>query len=331
MAESDDKQQNTTDKSSNALVKVEVRELIDIKPIGKLGTRIVDAVFGGFARLYNDATVVKNAERESRAAVIRAQSQIDVNAILANDPTTREGRSILRLQHEAVQHQTNIENVVRHAVEYANEQENAGSSKLTDNTPPIDQGWLLQFNDLCKSATKEEMQQLLGRVLAQEVAVPNTFSIRAIMTLTTISASEADAFQRLCQLYTSNIEVPRMEQAWMAGGENTYYNLKYEDIVACRGAGLIHQGDELRLLFSFDLNSVLMLRYCNEDLYVMSKTQQRVDIETFVLTSIGKELAQIIDVKFNSAFFDALKVYMSSKGLLVFNHQEYQAYRDKKL
>lgn len=327
MAVDDEDTKASGEGGGKALVNVEVRDLIDIKPVGKLGERIIETIFGGIGHVYNDLTAVRRAEREGRAAIIRAEADARVSEIQAAsrgrsdvlvgaiDIHTVEGRARLRLEHEAIRHQENIEQVVRHAVAYADEQEAESRVSISDQTPDVDEGWLLQFNDICKKATKDEMQRLLGKVLAQEVANPGKFSVRAVLTLTTVSVEEARAFNKICQIYIPVLGCTIISDKFMFTGGEEYFGVKFNDIMLCRSAGLIAHSD--RLAKNFNPNSEVELVYADFAVRIICPEGERIPLHTIFFTTVGEELACIIDVRPNMEFIRQFKEYLEGKGFSV--------------
>lgn len=314
----------------NALVSINVSNLVNLNPIGKLGTRIVDQMFGGAARLYNDATAIWSAKRHAKADLIQTEAQVQKAAMLASiDPTSLEGRAALRIEYEAVRQQQNIENVVRRAVEYANEQEGDGKSAIADETPPLDEGWLFQFNDICKKATKDEMQRLLGKILAKEVAQPGKFSVRAIMTLTTISRAEAEAFRVLCQCHVRGLDIPKISVDWTSDAKKKYYGLSFGQLVLCRSAGLVHDSDSLKQTLEIPQGAPVVIYYGKHPLLLHSEKPIQLAIPTIALTTVGQELVEIIDVDFNQQFYVDLKTYMQKQGVELFTLVEYAKHQNQ--
>jgi hypothetical protein len=229
------------------------------------------------------------------------------------------------LTYEAIRQQENLETIIRHAVEYADELESREDARTVKSVPPVDEGWLFQFNDLCKKATKEDMQRLLGRVLAQEVRSPGRFSVRAIMTLTMISPREAESFRKLCQIYINGFDVLKFDASWVSNGQE-YYGLRYNDLILCRSAGLIHDGDNLVL--NYKIGPGGMSFHYGGGVYILAADEERkVTLPSIFFTAIGTELCQIIDVTAREDFIENFRAFMTKRKCLLLDQKSFNEFR----
>ncbi len=219
MADDSDNDQDPENETKNSVVSVDVKDILGIKSFGKWGTKIVEVFASATGTLYSDLTIVPRAKGDAKARLALSKAKTDGDVyhklqmakatqdIAQNDFSSIEGRSTARLAYQDTRQQENIEAVVKEAIQYANEQEEVGDIPNIDGEKKPDEGWILEFNDLAKNLTQEEMRNLFGRVLANETLTPGTFSLRSLITLKTITNKEALSFQKLCQLYIQDLGV----------------------------------------------------------------------------------------------------------------------------
>lgn len=159
------------------------------EPATKLVERCSDAL-GAIAHPYQ---LVRVAKAEAKAAVIKAQSEVEVEkvkALGAIEVSEVQNRALARLVHEEGKKQQNIEDVVAKAL-----------PEVKDDAKPeaIDEDWLFNFFDKCRLVSDDEMQFLWGKILAGEANEPGTYSKRTLNFLQSLSKDEAAKFQLLCR------------------------------------------------------------------------------------------------------------------------------------
>lgn len=66
--------------------------------------------------------------------------------------------------------------------------------------PEVDEDWLLQFGDIASRKSKEDVQVILGRILAGEVMKPGSFAPITLEVLARLDQSSAQWFEHFCSL-----------------------------------------------------------------------------------------------------------------------------------
>ena len=123
----------------------------------------------------------KIAEAEAKAALIKAQSNIEI--------TDLQRRAANRWMAEEAQRQKNMEEITDKAL-----------PQLNENAQPdsIDDDWVANFFDKCRIVSDDEMQGLWSRVLAGEANAPGSYSKRTVNFLSDLDKADAESFTRLC-------------------------------------------------------------------------------------------------------------------------------------
>lgn len=75
----------------------------------------------------------------------------------------------------------------------------AGFVPDTVSDKPVDQDWLTQFLVHCQDVSNAEMQSIWSQLLAGEVAMPGSFSLRTMAAVKLLSREDAHLFTRLCK------------------------------------------------------------------------------------------------------------------------------------
>lgn len=138
--------------------------------IAKTGRKILDFINGRKAP--NRIREVANAESDAR--LIEAKSEAEASLI--------KQRSEHRLEREKMRHQYNIEKMARMA-----------ESSLNPDVNPedIDQDWLAKWIERAKNCSDEDIQQIWAKILSGEINKPESYSIRILNFLDSISKKEA--------------------------------------------------------------------------------------------------------------------------------------------
>ena len=222
---------------------------------------------------------------------------------LANRAVAQHASRILR-------EQVNLEDVLAVA---ANELIASGTSSNPDSEP--DDDWLNNFrNEACQKSS-EEMKHAFGRILAGEIQQPGRFSIKSVRTLSLLDLPTALLFQKFCNM---TISIPKDEARVCSLGGNPASNslqefgMPFDNLLKL---------EELGLIIS-DFNS-----WREFGLLVLLKAQFSIGTKRFllspregfsgsfkmhgvVLTSVGRELFQIVDREDKPKYVSALTKFL---------------------
>ena len=127
-----------------------------------------------------------------RAIDLAINRHID-GKIYPQQPTKLEQRLQRRLQQEQLQRQENLEKIMQIAASLCQD------TLATESDPD----WISSFLQLAQETRGAPMKRLWGRILAQEIVQPGSFSIKALRTLRDMTHREAMLFQRACAVACS--------------------------------------------------------------------------------------------------------------------------------
>lgn len=192
--------------------------------LAKPATRLVEKVSDALGVLYQPAHLRRIGKAKADVALMEAMFKMEI--------TDLEKRAALRWKHEQVVHQKNIEKILRQAL-----------PQITDGANPdgVDDDWISNLLTKCRLVSREEMQTLWSRILAEEVNMPGSFSKRTVNALADLDRQEAELFTNLCG-YVCNIEdympvvLEPSDEIYVASGIH-HGTIRYLD-----SAGLIDYG-----------------------------------------------------------------------------------------
>lgn len=153
---------------------------IDLAAISKPLTKLVAAVAQGVGGIYRPVGTVLQAKADANARIILAQADIDVDEL--------QHRALQRLLHVETERQKNLDVIIDLATSALPE---------TVHQDPVEKDWITQFFGLAQDVSDPQMQMLWAKILAGEVAEPDSTSRRTLEFLKTISKTEAAMFVAL--------------------------------------------------------------------------------------------------------------------------------------
>lgn len=150
----------------------------------------------------------------------------------------------------------------------------------------VDEEWLDSFSEKAETAHSENVQELWARVLAGELAIPGSFSKRALDVLKALDQSEAEKFANMVRFSFGNI-IPSLT----IGFSGTLFS----DAVKLQDLGLLSGvnprfGKPIMHTPGKEFGGLAGRR---AHLQVYSQSQPKIDI--VFLTEVGRQLAYLVD------------------------------------
>ena len=160
----------------NVKVNIDSKDLA--APVSLLIKKICDGVKG----LSKSHLLIKKAKAETQAELIRVQGRIEVEDI--------ERRAMRRVALEECQYQSNMEDISRIAFDRLRPEANPDG---------VEDDWITNFFDKCRTVSTDQMQRLWGAVLAGEANVPTSFSRKTVNIVADMDTRDALGFETLCR------------------------------------------------------------------------------------------------------------------------------------
>jgi len=226
-----------------------------------------------------------------------------------------DGRVGLRVSHEEIHRQQNIENVVVGAAEILKLNHNTADEK------PVDQDWINEFFDKVRLVSSVEMQSIWSKILADEVCTPGTYSIRTMNTLKQMTKEEANLFSRFAEV---RLVQPGIRECFAYNGNEDGLGLfsgglSFGEVQALESIGLLYtrsglgidiKASDVKQNIVFEHGGMVLALECDPD-----KIPKKIPIIGF--TMVGFELSQLIKAKENIMIFKEIKKFMQADGVRV--------------
>ncbi len=261
--------------------------LINLGNLSKPADTLIKKVSDAVGVLHAPRQVKRMAKAKAEAAMIKAQSEINV--------TDLHRRAAHRWIEEEAQRQKNMENITAKALPQLDE-------KATPDS--MENDWLVNFFDKSRIVSDNEMQELWSRVLAGEANTPGTYSKRTVNFLSDLDKSDAELFAKLCGF------------GWMIGYivplvfdvEAEIYNkygINFNSLSHLESIGLV-QFDSVASLVQRNLPKKFAVHYYGKPLKLEmpNDTGNQLEIGKVLLTKIGQELGPICGSRSVEGFRD---------------------------
>lgn len=211
--------------------------------------------------------------------------------ILANELTQR---TYSRLLYQETKKQTNIESILHNAYNELESEENVSEKE-------IDEDWINRFFNSIEDIGNIDMQILWGKILAGEIKFPNSFSLRTLDKVKSLSQYEAITFTKLCSFVVNiqgNLGILNNHELL------TKHMINYSDILKMDECGLIDSSAMISISFNIDAERIIV--YGNKLAKLVDNRPEagkKLDCQIYKLTESGAELFKILQITYNYVFF----------------------------
>ena len=279
------------------------------KAATKLG-EIVEKVFGprwtrkqADADAYSDQRKLQTIRENPDMEIVYVNGQLNARERTPEALAYRAGQ---RMLSDAIREENNIENVLEAASKELPQIEGVSDE-------PVDDDWITRFFTIVKDISNEEMQYVWGKILAGEIASPNSFSLKTLDTLRNISAADAQAFQRLMPF------VVRHGSVHFITSENeilTKYGSSFSDVLLLDECGLVNSSGTLSLNLQVSQNEkeYVLGTECLIAIQGLKEETVKVSIGIHSLTKAGKELYQILAHSSNEQYMSDFTHHIFEKN-----------------
>jgi len=194
-------------------------------------------------------------------------------------------RAGMRLAHEEVARQANIESIIGQAASYLND--DASPEEIEDD-------WITNFFDRCRIVSDEDMQALWGRILAGEANNPGRFSRKTVNLVADMDKRDASLFVSFCRFVWIITGTPR---SLIFDTEHDIYNrqgINFNAVGHLESLGLVHYNGLSGFVLVSQVQKLTFSYFGRRVLLTLPKQEgSRFSQGKVILTQAGKELYQV--------------------------------------
>ncbi|AZZ75255.1 hypothetical protein CCX46_08865 [Pseudomonas sp. RU47] len=286
---------------------------------------------------------VARAELRRLEMLSLAQSEIDAESIKSGQkkfedfsPTLRIGNSFSgETSSHRVEPTLNIasiidetcrqvagDNVMRNiniskAVIYAEESLNRSSSKVSGKD--IEKDWMYRWKNLVGEVSSEEMHRLWGRLLAEEIEQPGTFSMRCLDFIKNLSQHEAKLVELISTVSFNDIVWGDLDVLEASG-------VTFDQLMELQDLGILSgvEAEDLSTTFgSVDKSDKPYRTFfviSNEKALVVkaASNESELVVTSFMVTRLGQQLLTLSGAEANLEYYHLLAKDIVKQGYAVY-------------
>ncbi len=250
------------------------------------------------------------------------QAEVDKKRIIANAEAQEKAVDILsraekRFALEQYNKQINFENIL------VKTREDLKGKLVSED--PVERDWTMKFLDIAQNVSREEIQNVLAKILSGEIQKPGSYSYQTLEIIKYFSRKDLQIFLKFVAIST---EIGVIKLHGNSNDSLTNYGLSFTDYLDLSSIGLFNQSSTL--VYDIKLlpgNQAVI--YIGTDSYViLNKDQEKtknIDFGLYIFSNTSKELRSILLNQSANEKSDLFKenflVEIRKKGLEVLNHK----------
>jgi uncharacterized repeat protein (TIGR03899 family) len=212
-----------------------------------------------------------------------------------------------RFAHREINRQINLESIVEKSTKHLGE---------TVSEQPVDEDWRTRFFNKSQDVTNEDMQEVWGKILAEEVTQPGKISFRTLEVISNISKNEASLFEIACKISFNDGMILKFSS------ETSFddYGINYTNLLILRSAGLIYDSDTLNVTYShIDQLGGAILRFGEKVIICKKENAKDYKFNQLKFTPSGVELMRVIATEKNYNYLEEF-IKIQEKNQLEFKY-----------
>lgn len=265
--------------------------LINASGLTELANTLMNKISNAIGRHFDPRQAVRMAEAEAQADRIRRVSEAETD----NEVAELRQRAAHRFLNEEMTKQLNMESITEKAMPHLNDDANPDG---------MENDWITNFFDKCRTVSDDDMQELWARILAGEANNPGAFSRRTVNLVSDLDKRDADMFRNLCGF------------VWHIGGLNPLvfdvqheiYNrngIDFDSVIQLETLGLVQDGSALGFQRNNLPKTARVYYYGNPVVLAMPmESDNKLGVGNVLLTQAGQELAPICGARPIDGFFE---------------------------
>ena len=156
--------------------------LVNVGELTKPATVLIEKISNAVGILWEPKQIRRVAQAKADAAMTLAKSEIEIDAV--------KRRAAQRFVEEETRKQLNMESIGTKAIP------NLDPDAPTED---VEDDWIANFFDKCRTVSDDDMQDLWSRILAGEANSPGSFSRKTVNLVADLDKASAELFVTLCR------------------------------------------------------------------------------------------------------------------------------------
>jgi len=263
-----------------------------------------------------------NQEKQSIATIYQIQN-LTVNRIeeLACIDIPQDPNSLLKSAGQRF--------LVEQGIKQENFKNSVDKANLNEISNPqeVEKDWFLKWMEISQTVSREDVQNMLAKILSGEVKKSDSFSLRTLDILKNLSKQELALFQIFCDISYSlpgygDALTCVISEPFGSPGQNGMISLglSYPALTILQDAGLIQT--DLNAWRKFQIPEMLKIPFMiGSTSYILRSTPETVSTQPQVtivnFTSAGLELRSVLTIGSNSEYNSKFIEWINSKFKMI--------------
>jgi len=209
-----------------------------------------------------------------------------LNTNSTNAPNNLSDRAQARLKYQEAKRQQNIESVTSIAAEQLSSDNEVSSS-------PVDPDWSARLFGYIGDISNEEMQMIWGKILADEIKKPGSYSFRTLEVVKSLNKQEAELINGYAR---RAFKISNGSYAFIT--LDNKIDIPILDLTKLRDAGILSSTEILTLDYHINENTPRKVYFLNFDALIEVELNNKSDADIFnytLFTSVGVEILKLIN------------------------------------
>jgi hypothetical protein len=277
-----------------------------VKFSGKPIEKLIDTVSKGIGILYEPKRIKKKADSEAYRVEKLAEAKAKGLILKSDAENEIIERARERFAYKEINRQINLESIVEKSTKYL---------KDSVSEEPVDEDWRTRFFNKAQDVTNEEIQEIWGKILAEEVTQPGKIGFRTLEVISNLSKVEAQLFEKACKIAFTDGMILKLNR----GDSFDDFGIDYSSLLILRQAGLIYESDTLIVTYNYiDQLGGAILSFGNKLIILDKENSKEYKFNQVKFTPAGNELMQSIDTDKNYTYLDGFIAAETKNNLIQF-------------
>jgi Protein of unknown function (DUF2806) len=292
-------------------------DIKDLAGLEKPLTKLIETISNGIG-VAGNAAFQFDAKKIKRVGKAEAEVEKEKIIKIAEGNTIAleiQNRAEMRVKLVQYQEQVNLENIFA-------ESKNLLEGK-TVSEKPVDRDWSMRFVETAKGVSREDIQKMFAKVLAQEVISPDSYSLNTLEFLKNLTKKELIFIKRFLILADDYRKYVFMDKE---NGNEGFFEFSYDYLMKLIEMGILRASTSTHTKQNLQVNSKLEMKIFNEIVSfnsIVDNTHLRLGI--MQLTQVGTELFSILEInqedkEFQKRYITSLVEFLKSKSLEISPH-----------
>jgi hypothetical protein len=273
--------------------------LPNVQVFGKPIEKLIETVSKAIGVIYKPKAIRNEADAKAYEIEAIATAKANASIIKSDAESEIAERAKIRLYHQEMNRQMNIDSIVDICVGFLNK---------TVAEEPVEENWRARFFLAAQDVFSTDLQVIWGKILASEVNKPGVTSLRTLNILANISKDEALIFAEFCGLANQFGDVIRI-----ANGDLQKYGIPFSDLLLLEEIGLINTSNDIGVKYTAHpitmdkpINGVA-LKFKTRGIVFYKEDISEYDFSVYSLTRSGRELFESIPSNQSDLYYEDLR------------------------